>query len=59
MELGKRLRAARETRGQRMADVASALRCHVNTVWRWECGLSVPRGYYLRQLQAAYPELAE
>lgn len=57
--MGERLREARESRGQRMADVAFALQCHVNSVWRWENGLSKPRGYYLRQLRKMYQELAQ
>lgn len=56
--MGESIRMARERRGQTMADVAFALKCHVNSVWRWENGKAAPRGYYLRQLEAAYPELA-
>ena len=55
--MGEALRFARESRGQSMADVAFAIKCHLNSVWRWEMGRAKPRGYFLRQLEQAYPEL--
>lgn len=57
--MGDAIREARESRGQSQMDVAFTLKCHVNSVCRWETGKARPRGYYLRQLQAAYPELAK
>lgn len=57
VSMGEALRIARESRGQSQPDVAFALQCSVGTVWRWENGKAAPRGYFLRQLQAAYPEL--
>lgn len=54
---GEYLHAARESRGQSQPDVAYALGCATNTVWRWENGKAIPRGYFRRQLEAAYPEL--
>jgi len=55
--MGEALKRARESRGQTQPDVAHCLGCCVISVWRWENGKSTPRGYFLRQLEAAYPEI--
>lgn len=53
----ERLRAAREMRRQSQHDLAYALGCYENTVWRWEAGRAKPMGLFMRQIEKIYPEV--
>jgi len=49
-EIGNRIREARKLRNLTLQDLAYYLQTTVDTVWRWEKGLSSPKGYALSKI---------